>query len=209
MKQRNWALNSILKLPWKNLGKKEKGETEVANGKKREQIRKAEKRQTGAERWHTIHGSWFGFFDRLIFVSELCPCHSVLRLLLFQTLLQRLQFVVQIDFQVVLFLWGAATAKLTSGNVAEAVRHRQDFWRVPSPGYCSSPGLACALPPLLTGWASGFCCPLVTQPSLLRMAGQKKKGLSALFGFQEIKWKSFNSALSSALFPQLLFFYLL
>lgn len=54
--------------------------------------------------WHTIHGCRFGFFNRLVFVSELCPRHPVLSLFLLQTLLQGLQFVVQVDLQVVLFL---------------------------------------------------------------------------------------------------------
>lgn len=129
----------------------------------------------------TIHGSWFGFFNGLIFVSELRPGHPVLRLFLLQTLLQSLQFVVQVNFQVVLFLRGAARARFTFGNMAEAFQHRSGFSSPPSPGYCSSPGLVCVLLPLLTGWASDFCCPLVTQPSLLRMVQQK-----ALCYFQEI-----------------------
>lgn len=57
----------------------------------------------------------------------------------------------------------------------------ETFLRVPSPGYCSSPGLVCVLPPLLTGWASGFCCPLVAQPSLLWIAEQKKKSFSIVW----------------------------
>lgn len=161
---------------------------------KREQIRKAEeKQQARAWWWHTIHGSRFGFFYRLIFVGELCPCHPVLRLFLFQTLLQSLQFVVQVNFQVVLFLWGAATGRFTFRKTAEAFRHTSGCSCLPSPNYCSSPGLVCVLPPLWTGWASGFCCPLVNQPSLLRTARQK----NTLFDFQEIKSLSLHSAVST------------
>lgn len=147
---------------------------------KGEQIRKAEeKQQTGAWWRHTIHCSWFGFFNRLIFVGELCPCHPVLRLFLLQTLLQSLQLVVQVNFQVVLFLWGAAQAHLLIGPRQEPFSTNKTLC-APSPSYYSSPGLVCVLSPLLTGWASGFCCPLVTQPSLLRMAWQKKKSFSTV-----------------------------
>lgn len=148
-------------------------------------------RKTAGRWWHTIHGSWFGFFNWLIFVGELCPCHPVLRLFLLQTLLQSLQFVVQVNFQVVLFLWGAAAARFSVRNTAEASRHTGDFLCVPSPGYCSSPGLVCVLSPLLTGWASGFCCPLVTQPSLLRI-GMAKKKKEMVFSTFSIVWLSGN-----------------
>lgn len=151
----------------------------------------------------TIHGSWFGFFDGLIFVGELRPRHPVLRLFLLQTLLQSLQFVVQVNFQVVLFLRGAARAGCTFRNMAEAFQHPSGFSCLPSPGCCSSLGLVCVLLLLLTGWASDFCCPLVTQPSLLRMAQQK-----ALCYFQEIKSNGLHGSHSSTPFQHVSVFFL-
>ena len=51
-----------------------------------------------------MHGGGLGLLDGLVLVVELRPRHPVLRLLLLQPLLQRLQPVGQVDLLVVLLL---------------------------------------------------------------------------------------------------------
>lgn len=86
-----WTKEGQRDIKW-NMQRQNSIKREVVGGgkkikKKTEPCRKSQVKNRGGghaltQDWHTIHGSWFGFFNRLIFVCELRPRHPVLSLLL-------------------------------------------------------------------------------------------------------------------------------